>query len=72
MSIPPIKQPTKSPAAENPVAARKQDPSALRNKALNILHSKSSKVDAKALVQRVMSDDLFDSFNPTEFRSKIK
>jgi len=71
MSIPPIKQPTKSPAAENPVAARKQDPSALRNKALNILH-KSSEVDAKALVQRVMGNDLFDSFNLTEFRSKIK
>ena len=71
MSIPPIKQPTKSSAAENPVAARKQDPSALRNKALNILH-KSSKVDAKALVQRVTGNDLFDSFNPTEFHNKIK
>lgn len=71
MSIPPIKQPSKSQVAENPVAARKQDPTILRNKALNILH-KSSKVDAKALVQRVTGNDLFDSFNPTEFRSKIK
>ncbi len=70
MTIAPIKQ---TEASKSPVAAaRKQDPTALRNKALNILHE-PSKVDVGTLVQRVTDKpNLFDSFDSDVFHGKLK